>query len=124
LAFVKEKTADGILDALLGRRTHAANLAPFHVRFSVDHQVVGSSVVDAKEALIELRAKAEEFDSLEVWLGKTAIQKFISLPPNGSVKFSLREVGKGPLWIKIVGKEIDNATQTPRTTITSPIWLR
>ena len=122
--FVKDKTRDGIIEALLARRTHAANLAPFSVRFSVDHHVVGSSVSNAKEAVIKLVAKLEEFEALEVWLGKTMIQQLPNLPADGRVVLSLEKVEKGPLWIKVVGKEIDTVTQTPRTTITSPIWLK
>jgi len=122
--FVKDKTPEGIIEALLARRTHAANLAPFNVRFSVDRHVVGSSVTKAKEAVIKLIAKPEEFDILEVWLGKTMIQQLSSLPTDGKVVLPLEKVEKGPLWVKVIGKESDPVTQTPRTTITSPIWLK
>lgn len=46
------------------------------------------------------------------------------LPADGRVVLPLEKVEKGPLWIKVIGKEIDTVTQTPRTTITSPIWLK
>lgn len=122
--FVKNATAEGIIEALLARRTHATNLAPFNLRFSVDHQSVGSSVTDPKEATIDLVVKPEEFRILEIWLGKTMIRRLSNLPADGRVVFPLEKVGKGRLWVKAVGKELDVDTQTPRTTITSPIWLK
>ncbi len=122
--FVKDKTGEGIIEALRARRTHAANLAPFHVRFSVDRYVVGSTVTGAKEAVIKLVAKPHEFEALEIWLGETMIRRLASLPPDGRLVVPLDKIGKGPLWIKIVGKETDTSTHTPRTTITSPIWLQ
>lgn len=122
--FVKNATAEGIIEALLARRTHAANLAPFNLRFSVDRQPVGSSVTDPKEAIIDLVVKPGEFRTLEIWLGKTMIWRLSNLPADGRVVLPLEKVGMGPLWVKAVGKELDVDTQTPRTTITSPIWLK
>jgi len=122
--FVKNSTPEGIIEALLARRTHAANLTPFNVRFSVDRQVVGSVVNNAKEAVVQLAVKPEEFDNLEIWLGKAMIRRLTELPTDGRIVLSLMEVGKGALWVKVSGKQIDEATKTQRMTITSPIWLK
>ncbi|MEM6796470.1 MAG: hypothetical protein AAF725_21035 [Acidobacteriota bacterium] len=122
LVFATSRSPEAILEALRARRTMAAYLEPFALRFSIGGVPVGRTA-DAGPIRLDLEAEAGEVlemklrsprGDLEVWRGDSGL---------GSREIAVPADDPGPFWIEVYGRETDPVVGTPRTTITSPIWL-
>jgi hypothetical protein len=123
VVFTGDRTAQGVLEALLARRSMAANLEPFDVRFAVDDAIVGGTAVNPSNARVLVSAPPAEVQAIEVWKGDELLESFSSEAVNRDLTVSLQGRGPGAVWVRVTGVELDPDTGTPRTTITSPIWI-
>jgi hypothetical protein len=62
-------------------------------------------------------------EAIEVWKGNELLERFAPGAVNRDLAFSLSGRGPGAIWVKVTGVARDPDTRTPRTTITSPIWI-
>jgi hypothetical protein len=117
------KTAPAILEALKARRSIAANLEPFDVRFAIGDAILGGTARGAISGVLRVAAAPEEIEAIEVWQGNERLERFAPNAVNRELTFSLRGRGPGAVWVKVTGVARDPDTRTPRMTITSPIWI-
>ena len=123
LVFASAKTPAAILGALKARRTMAANLEPFQVRLAIGSVIVGETARHASEGKLRVSAPAQEVAAIELWSADQLLETFPPDAVNQDLTFSLVGRAAGPIWAKVTGLATDPDTGTPRTTITSPIWL-
>lgn len=123
VVFAAARTPQAILEALKARRTMAANLEPFEVQLAIGDAILGETAERSAEGRLRLTAPSEEVATIEVWSGDQRLKTFPPEAVNQDLTFPLKGSGEGPVWVKVTGVETDPATGTPRTTITSPIWL-
>jgi hypothetical protein len=146
--FAAAKTPAAILDALKARRTMAATLDPFAVRLAIGDAIVGGTARRGSQGKLRVSAPPEEVAAIEIWRGDQLLKTFppdavnqdlrfapdaapccepaadtASTPGAPSISSPASPRGEGPLWAKVTGVETDPDTGTPRTTITSPIWI-
>jgi hypothetical protein len=121
--FASDKTRAAILEALQARRTMAANLEPFNVRLAIGDKIVGGTARHPTAVKLRVAASLGEVKAIEVWLGDERLEQFPPDAVNQDLTFSLEGRGPGAVWAKVTGVETDPNTRTPRTTITSPIWV-
>jgi hypothetical protein len=108
---------------LQARRTMAATLDPFEVRFAIGDTIVGGMVRDPSEGRLRVAAPPNEVESIEVWIGDELLKSFSPRDAGQDLVFPLRGRGAGAVWVKVTGVAVDPFLGTPRTTITSPIWI-
>lgn len=146
--FAAAKTPAAILEALKARRAMAASLEPFAVRLSIGAAIVGGTARSGSVGKLRVSAPPEQVAAIEVWRGDQLLQTFppdavnqdLSFAPDGppcceleagtastpgvaTTSSAASPRGAGPIWAKVTGVEADPDTGTPRTTITSPIWI-
>jgi hypothetical protein len=121
--FATARTPAAILEALKARRTMASNLEPFQVRLAIGDAIVGGTAKHALEGKLRVSASPEEVAAIEIWRGDQLVENFPPDAVNQPLTFAVEAGGKGPIWAKVTGVESDPDTGTPRTTITSPIWI-
>lgn len=121
--FASAKTPAGILEALKARRSLAANLEPFDVLFAIGDVIVGGTARNPAAGKLRVVAPLEEVQAIEVWRGDELLEQFPPDAVNQDLSFPLEGRGPGAVWVKVIGLATDPATGTPRTTISSPIWI-
>jgi hypothetical protein len=121
--FTAGRNPAAVLEALQARRSMAVHLEPFDVRFAIEGAIVGGTAVNPSEGTVRVTAPAAEIESIEVWKGDELLEGFNSEAANRDIPVPLKGRGPGAVWVKVTGVELDPAAGTPRTTITSPIWI-
>ena len=121
--FASEKTPAGILEALRARRSMAANLEPFDVRFAIGDRIVGGAARHPAAGRLRVAASSGEVEAIEVWQGDKLLEHFPPDAVNQQLTFSVEGRGPAAVWVKVTGLATDPDTGTPRTTISSPIWI-
>jgi hypothetical protein len=124
VVFATAKTPQAIFEALKARRTMAANLAPFRVQLAIGGAIVGETAMRNGEGKLRVSAPTEEIAGIEVWSGDQLLKSFPAEAVNQDLPFAIEADTVGPVWARVTGVETDPGTGTPRTTITSPIWIK
>ncbi|MDW6005416.1 hypothetical protein SBX37_21330 [Vibrio mangrovi] len=124
VVFAKERSHQGIMEALRARRTLAAYMMPFNVELYSGSAMFGDTVDKSKMLSIKLDADSGSVEEMQLnrpgetirsWKGDNAI---------GLFRIPAQDIPSGPVWVHIIGTEVDDNLHLQRTTITSPIWLK
>jgi hypothetical protein len=120
--FARDRTPAALLEALRSRRTMAATLEPFPVRLAIGNAIIGETSPHASEGKLRVAAPAGQVAAIEVWSGDQRLRTYPPDAVNQDLVFAIGD-HPGPVWAKVTGIETDPNTKTPRTTISSPIWI-
>ncbi|RZP96962.1 hypothetical protein D8T65_22240 [Vibrio vulnificus] len=124
VVFARERSHQGVLEALRARRTLAAYMAPFDIELYAGSVMFGDTADQSGSLTLRLAAKRGSVmemqlnrpgETIKVWKGDDAIGSFV---------IPVQDIPSGPVWVQVSGTEVDERLHLRRTTITSPIWFQ